>query len=1043
MVNFLILLWSILPGWSHPDVKNVKPLSVEAYIPYTPPARTHAPASSTILTSGSTWRYLVTSGDPDPGWKSNPLFNDTDPPWYGGPSPLGYGGQGSPSVTIASEGGTCVDECVGTVASPPSCKTCTARSITTYFRKKVNLTNVSGSSFTMRYQRDDGIVLYINGTEVIRENMPLAPAPISYTTLATAFPPDPDEVVWVSVDPARYSSLLTEGQNLITTEIHQYSATSSDIRFNLELIQSTPTSSTFTTGAIWQYLVTSGDPDPSWKSNPLFNDTNPPWYDGASPLGYGEQGDIVPPATKPPTVVDQGGTCLDECVGTVATSPSCKTCTAKSITTYFRKKVNLANVAGSSFSLRYQRDDGILVYINGTERVRENLPAGTITYSTTATAIPNNAEELTWVTVPVQASWFAEGQNLIAVEIHQTSATSSDIRFNMELLQAPNTVSITRGPYLQLGTSSGASSGATVRWRTNVPTTSRVTFGLSATSLTGVVNDPTSTTEHEVRLTGLQPDRQYFYSVGTTSGVLEQGPNNYFKTAPLLTSKRKIRIATFGDVGTNVNTNQAYVRDAFLKFRTDRGDSLTNLWMLTGDNSYDGADSQYQTNFFNPFKSSLLKNTMLYTVPGNHDYFDYIGYPSAPNRWVEHDMPYYDMFSLPTNAEAGGFPSQSEQYYSFDYGPIHFVMLDSYGKNPVQVSSTSPKINRGYYEDVTTVGYEIPNAQIKWLKQDLEATTQKWKIVYMHHPPYTRGTHDSEAGNSATDDSILVRTRERINPILERFGVDMVVSGHSHVYERSYPLHDHYGYMSEFTVPTKVFPEDRGSGRYDGSPNTCPYKNTSEKEKQGTVYVVSGSSGALEPTAPNLGLHPAMVPGTTQKLMGGSFYMEVEDNRLDAKFLLSGPGSYTITDQFTMMKDVDKTQSLTITNGQSATLSASFISDYVWSSPTSPTFTATDRSVVVTPTTSTTYVVRDSKNCLLDTYVVQVTGTGTMFTVKTGNWNDPTVWSGNRIPVSTDMLQIKHNVTIPASLQAHALSLKFDPATKLIYGLGAQLLLSL
>ncbi|WP_425423188.1 metallophosphoesterase family protein [Spirosoma spitsbergense] len=584
----------------------------------------------------------------------------------------------------------------------------------------------------------------------------------------------------------------------------------------------------------------------------------------------------------------------------------------------------------------------------------------------------------------------------------------------------------------------GTSSAATIRWRTNVPAIGRVTFGLSATSLTGVVSEPTSTTEHEVRLTGLLTDQQYFYSVGTTSGILEQGINNYFWTAPSLTTKRKIRIASFGDVGTNINTNQAYVRDAFLNFRSN---TPTDLWMLIGDNSYDGADSQYQTNFFDPFKSSLLKNCMLFPVPGNHDYQDYVRYPTAPDRRVERDIDYYAMFSLPTNAETGGIPSQSEQYYSFDYGPVHFVMLDSYGKNPVQVNSTSPIVPKAFYEDTITVGYTIPNEQIAWLKQDLAATSQKWKIVYFHHPPYTRGTHDSES------ESELIDIRMKINPILERFGVDMVVTGHSHVYERSYPLHDHRGAMSEFAMNPSAFrfPEDNGSGRYDGSSSSCPYKNTSEKKKQGTVYVVSGSSGALEPQKPDLGIHSAMVPGTTQKLIGGSFFMEVEDNRLDAKFLLNvanSPGSYTITDQFTMMKDVDKTQSFTITNGQSVTLSASFISDYAWSSPTSTTFAASTPSVVVTPATSTTYVVRDSKNCLLDTYVVQVTGNGAMFTVKVGNWNDPTVWSGNRIPVSTDLIQIRHNVAIPASIQARALQVQFNPGVSLSYGLGAQLLLS-
>jgi len=150
-----------------------------------------------------------------------------------------------------------------------------------------------------------------------------------------------------------------------------------------------------------------------------------------------------------------------------------------------------------------------------------------------------------------------------------------------------------------------------------------------------------------------------------------------------------------------------------------------------------------------------------------------------------------------------------------------------------------------------------------------------------------------------------------------------------------------------------------------------------------------------------------MVPGSIQKTIGGSFYMEVEDNRLDAKFLRNNlPSSYSITDQFTIMKDVDIVQTLTVIAGQSATLSASFISDYVWSSPGNVTFTApASRSVVVSPTTSQTFVVKDVKQCIQDVFVVQVCS-GPLFSVKVGNWDDPTVWSCNRAPISTDHVQV-------------------------------------
>lgn len=978
-----------------------------------------AQTSTTLVPSGATWRYLVATSAPAAAWKSDLAFTDANPPWYSGTSPLGYGGQGPSSGLVTSEGGTCVNQCVSGTTTTPSCLTCPTKEITTYFRHTVAVTGAASSTFTLRYQRDDGIVIYINGMERVRENLPAAPATITHSTTATAFPSDPDEIAWVTV--AVQPGWFQEGTNLIAAEVHQLSTGSSDIRFNLDLSQlspSTPLSSSFTSGATWRYLVTNTDPATSWKNDLNFNDTNAPWYGGTSPLGYGGQG----PGSI--LVTSEGGTCVNQCMSGTVTAPSCLTCASRSITTYFRKKVNLTGVSSSSMTLRYQRDDGIVIYINGVERVRENLPTAptTITYSTTATAFPSDPDEIAWVTVAVQPGWLQEGTNLIAAEVHQLSAGSSDIRFNMELLQQG--VSITRGPYLQ----QGGQNEVTIRWRTDAPTVGRVTYGLSVSSLTGFVVETADTTDHEVRITGLLEDRQYFYSVGTTTAVLEQGPNNYFLTAPSANTKRKIRIASFGDCGNNdVADNQTKVRDGFLAYR---GSTPTDLWMLIGDNSYDGADWQYQYRFFEPYQDNLLKNSMLYAVPGNHDYNGNNTLArKSRGKGIYPSFAYFDVFTLPTTFNpAEGKPT--EEWYSFDYGPIHFVMLDGWGTQLVN------GVEKTFHADSAA----FPNhPQVVWLKQDLAATTKKWKIVYCHFPPYTQGSHTSET------ESELVEVRRFITPVLERYGVDVVLTGHSHGYERSYPIHGQTGPMADFAADSTafLFPGDGTTGRYDGTFNSCAYKNTSEKKPQGTVYVVSGSAGALESSSRPK--HTVMVSQTAIRSKGGSFYMEVEDNRLDAKFLQvndSSPYTTTVTDQFTIMKDVDVVQTLTVTAGQPVTLAASFISDYVWSNPTNATFAASTRSVVVSPTVSQTFVVRDSKQCVTDVYSLVINCAGPLYSLKNGNWNDPTVWSCNRIPVGTDHVQVKHQITVPANVQAHAQKVEFDLNRKLIYGANARLLLS-
>ena len=102
-------------------------------------------------------------------------------------------------------------------------------------------------------------------------------------------------------------------------------------------------------------------------------------------------------------------------------------------TTYFRKKVTITNPA-LAHELRFMRDDGIVIYINGVELPRDangntnNMPTGTATYPTPASAAADAAGETTWSNwQPVSSSLLVTGENIIAVEIHQITAFSSDI----------------------------------------------------------------------------------------------------------------------------------------------------------------------------------------------------------------------------------------------------------------------------------------------------------------------------------------------------------------------------------------------------------------------------------------------------------------------------------------------------------------------------------------------------------------------------------------------------------------------------------------
>src|SRR6058998_3711722 len=422
---------------------------------------------------------------------------------------------------------------------------------------------------------------------------------------------------------------------------------------------------------------------------------------------------------------------------------------------------------------------------------------------------------------------------------------------------------VTRGPYLQTGTPTSV----VVRWRTDVAANSRVSYGSAPGSLTSAVDDPTPKTEHEVTLSGLTADTKYFYAVGTTTGILAGNDASHFVlTTPTPGTPKPTRVWVLGDSGT-ANASAAAVRDAYLNFT---GTRHTDLWLMLGDNAYNsGTDAEYQTAVFDATNGypTVLRKSVLWPTFGNHD-----GHSADSSS---QSGPYYDIFTLPKSGEAGGVASGTEAYYSFNYANIHFVCLDSTD------SDRSPS-----------------GAMLTWLKADLAANTQQWLIAYWHHPPYSKGSHDSDTDTTST------QIRQYANPILESHGVDLVLSGHSHSYERSYLLNGHYGSSSTLTSAMIV---DKGDGRVDG---TGAYeKPVVLTPNKGAVYTVAGSSGQTSGGSLN---HPAMYISLN---VLGSLVLDVNGAQLDAKFLNS---SGSVQDHFTIKKGLGTSSfDFALTNGGS------------------------------------------------------------------------------------------------------------------------------
>jgi len=581
------------------------------------------------------------------------------------------------------------------------------------------------------------------------------------------------------------------------------------------------TTTTFvSSGDDWKYFDLGTDQGAAWRQ-PGFDDSA--WSAGPSQLGYGD-GDEA-------TVVGYG--------------PSSST---KYVTTWFRRSFVASGVAAlTRLELRLVRDDGAVVYLNGTEVARSNMPAGTVSFSTTASSAIAGAAESAWQTFPLSPALLLEGTNVLAVEMHQSSGSSSDLSFDLQLVGSDASVFVTRGPYLQ----SGTPEAVTVRWRTDVATDSRVRWGSAPGSLDQVADDPTTTTEHSVRITGLSPATTYFYSIGSTTNPLDgDDAATRFTTPPAVGTAQATRVWVLGDSGT-ASAGARAVRDAFDGFT---GARATDLWLMLGDNAYDsGTDLEYQAGVFDTYPDHL-RRAVLWPTIGNHD--------AASADSATQSGPYYDIFELPTAGEAGGVASGTEAYYSFDWANVHFVCLDS------QESSRLPG-----------------SPMLTWLADDLQATDQRWVVAFWHHPPYSKGSHDSDT------ESQLVQMRTNVLPILEAHGVDLVLTGHSHSYERSVLLDGHYGLSTTLAAGMIVDPGD-GDPAGDGA---YAKEGAGALPHGGAVYAVAGSSGQASGGRLD---HPVMQVSLNAL---GSLVLDVDGEVLDARFLDS---SGLVRDRFSIVKTV-------------------------------------------------------------------------------------------------------------------------------------------
>lgn len=435
-------------------------------------------------------------------------------------------------------------------------------------------------------------------------------------------------------------------------------------------------------------------------------------------------------------------------------------------------------------------------------------------------------------------------------------------------------VQIVRGPYLQNPTGSSIK----IMWRTDVPTTSAVRVGASPGSLNQNFGDSALVTDHTVSVTGLAADATYFYSVNAP-GLTLSGNDYRFSTFPQPGSTDSFRVWAIGDFGKG-NTEQQKVRDAAMAHTATR---KPDLWLWLGDNAYpDGTDAEFQQYVFDPTAGygNIMTWLPFMPTPGNHDY-NTISPVTGSVAPLQQTGPYFNLVDVPTQGQAGGLASGNELYYSYNYANVHFVSLNS-------------ELGSLYNSNHDWIGINLFSAfngspMMTWLQQDLQANTQPWTVVYFHQPPYTDGSHDAQAFWEV----YMKAMREHFVPVLEQYGVDLVLCGHSHVYERSYLMKGFYGNLNTFN-PSMILQSTGGSTATGGE--YVKYTD-GPSANAGTVYVVNGNSGSKEGD-PNL-QHPAMFTAYGCDTCIGSLILDFSGNRVDG-YHVDGTG--TERDHFVIVK---------------------------------------------------------------------------------------------------------------------------------------------
>jgi acid phosphatase type 7 len=455
------------------------------------------------------------------------------------------------------------------------------------------------------------------------------------------------------------------------------------------------------------------------------------------------------------------------------------------------------------------------------------------------------------------------------------------------------------GPYLQLPTKDSV----LIKWHTEDLSPSIIEYTNDHENFY-TYEDSVLKKKHEILLPNLKPSTEYEYSIfekddNEFKSLENQIDQDGFKFHSFKDNSSELITWILGDpgvsgdpkMGKRIHKTQTKVKKAFFKYLEKNNIPSLDFIIALGDNAYShGTYKEFKHGFFTPY-AEVLSSYPAYSVFGNHDggidkekmTYSARSYPKA------HGI-YYDLFSLPHN----------ESYYSFNRGNTHFVFLDSF-------DSFWENFNGENYEKVWTENSSERNSMLEWLEKDLKSHSETWTVVAFHHPPFGQTEHKDEK----TQDIWKAWTNAYIAPILHKHNVDLVLMGHIHNYQRSYPVHLQREDLDRLSLKPKSKikkHKEHFVRKYIklldklNLPRYIPIATSNERihysKKDDPIYVIMGSSGAAFRDLPDE-VDPSFF---VREKKAGSTLLRITKDQINLKFI-SSHGD--ILDEFIIRADTN------------------------------------------------------------------------------------------------------------------------------------------